>query len=185
MAWNYANYIDAVANAGKQEYRIPMYVNAQLPAALESAGKYPSGGPHPYYLEVWREAAPSIDFYSPDIYWPDFAYWMKRYEFPGNAIFVPEARMDVAAFNAMYAYGEGRAFGFSPFAIDALKAADSPAPIIMQVYELLESMGICCRRHRRKRKRGLWFSIRPVREGCRRWPSADICLRQRFRDCGR
>jgi len=140
MAWNYANYVDAVAHAGRQEYRIPMYMNAQLPAALESAGKYPSGGPHPYYLDVWRVAAPSIDFYSPDIYWPDFEYWMTRYEIPGNAIFVPEARMDVAAFNALYAYGEARAFGFSPFAIDALKAADSPPPGIMQVYELLESM---------------------------------------------
>lgn len=140
MAWNYANYIEAVAQAGKQEYRIPMYVNAQLPAALESAGQYPSGGPHPSYLEVWREAAPSIDFYSPDIYWPDFEYWVKRYQIPGNAIFVPEARMDVAAFNALYAYGEARAFGFSPFAIDAVKAADSPAPEIMQAYQLLESI---------------------------------------------
>jgi len=140
MAWNYANYMDAVAQAGKQEYRIPMYVNAQLPAALESAGKYPSGGPHPYYLEVWRVAAPSLDFYSPDIYWPDFEYWMKRYEIPGNAVFVPEARMDVASFNALYAYGEARAFGFSPFAIDAVEATDSPAPGIMQVYQLLESL---------------------------------------------
>src|SRR5215469_3428614 len=140
MAWNYANYMEAVAQAGKQEYRIPMYVNAQLPAALESAGKYPSGGPHPYYLEVWRAAAPSIDFYSPDIYWADFEYWVKRYEIPGNAIFVPEARMDVAPFNALYAYGEAGAFGFSPFAVDGLKAEDSPAPALMQVYQLLESM---------------------------------------------
>jgi beta-galactosidase GanA len=140
MAWNYANYIDAVAYAGKQVYRIPMYVNAQLPAALESAGKYPSGGPHPFYLEVWRAAAPNLDFYSPDIYWSDFEYWVKRYEIPGNAIFIPEARMDVAAFNAWYAYGEARAFGFSPFAIDALMAEDSPAPAIMRVYQLLESL---------------------------------------------
>ena len=140
MAWNYANYMEAVAHAGKQEYRIPMYVNAQLPAELESAGKYPSGGPHPYYLEVWRAAAPSLDFYSPDIYWPDFEYWVKRYEIPGNPIFVPEARMDVAAFNALYAYGAARAFGFSPFAIDGFEAADSPAPGIMQVYRLLDSI---------------------------------------------
>jgi len=140
MAWHYANYIDAVAYAGKQGYRIPMYVNAQLPAALESAGKYPSGGPHPFYLEVWRAAAPNLDFYSPDIYWADFEYWVKRYEIPGNAIFVPEARMDVAPFNALYAYGEAGAFGFSPFAVDGLKAEDSPAPALMQVYQLLESM---------------------------------------------
>jgi beta-galactosidase GanA len=91
MAWNYATYIEGVAGAGKREYALPMYVNAQLPAPQERAGEYPSGGPHPRYLEVWRTAAPSIDFYSPDIYWPDFEYWTQRYEVKGNAIFIPEA----------------------------------------------------------------------------------------------
>jgi beta-galactosidase GanA len=84
MAWNYATYIEAVARAGKHEYLLPTYVNAQLPAAQERAGEYPSGGPHPYFLEVWRAAAPSVDFYSPDIYWPNFEYWVERYEIPGN-----------------------------------------------------------------------------------------------------
>jgi beta-galactosidase GanA len=74
MAWNYATFIEAVAKAGKQEYALPMYVNAQLPAPQEKAGEYPSGGPHPYYLKIYRAAAPSIDFYSPDIYWPNFEY---------------------------------------------------------------------------------------------------------------
>ena len=32
MAWNYARYIQAVAEAGKREYSLPMYVNCQLPA---------------------------------------------------------------------------------------------------------------------------------------------------------
>lgn len=47
MAWSYASYIEAVAHAGKAEYALPMYVNAQLPAPFERAGEYPSGGPHP------------------------------------------------------------------------------------------------------------------------------------------
>ncbi|HXY25450.1 MAG TPA: DUF5597 domain-containing protein [Candidatus Acidoferrum sp.] len=143
MAWNYASFIEAVAHAGKNEYPLPMYVNAQLPAPFERAGEYPSGGPHPYYLEVWRAAAPSIDFYAPDIYWPNFEYWVQRYEVPRNPIFIPEAQMDGAPYNAFYAYGEARAFGFSPFAIDSLKlpANDSdPKPEIMQVYELLDSI---------------------------------------------
>jgi hypothetical protein len=142
MAWNYAIYIEAVARAGKQEYALPMYVNAQLPAPQERPGEYPSGGPHPIYLEVWRAAAPSIDFYSPDIYWPNFEYWTQRYEIPGNAIFVPEARMEMGPFNALYAFGQARAFGFSPFAIDSLTPPgnDQPKPGMMQVYELLESM---------------------------------------------
>ena len=121
MAWNYARYIQAVAEAGKREYPLPMYVNCQLPAPGERAGEYPSGGPHPYYLEVYRVTAPSIDFYSPDIYWPNFEYWIDRYRFDGNAVFVPEARMDSAPYNALYAYGEAKAFGFSPFGIDSVQ----------------------------------------------------------------
>jgi beta-galactosidase GanA len=143
MAWSYAGYIESVAQAGKREYALPMYVNAQLPAPQERAGEYPSGGPHPYYLEVYRATAPSIDFYSPDIYWPNFEYWVQRYEIPGNPIFIPEARLETASYNAFYAYGEGRAFGFCPFGIDGLRAIEkdeNPKADLMQVYALLTSM---------------------------------------------
>jgi hypothetical protein len=142
MAWNYARYIEAVVEAGKREYALPMYVNCQLPAPGERAGEYPSGGPHPYFLEVYRVTAPSIDFYSPDIYWSNFEYWIDRYRFAGNAVFVPEARMDSAPYNALYAYGEAKAFGFSPFGIDSLqpKSEDSVAPTIAQVYDALDQM---------------------------------------------
>jgi Domain of unknown function (DUF5597)/Beta-galactosidase len=142
MAWNYAIYIEAVVRAGKNEYALPMYVNAQLPAPHERPGEYPSGGPHPSYLEVWRAAAPSVDFYSPDIYWPNFEYWIERYEVSGNPVFIPEARMDVAPYNALYAYGQARAFGFCPFAIDSLElpVKGSAKPEMMQLYELLDSV---------------------------------------------
>jgi len=142
MAWNYATYMEAIAHAGKQEYALPMYVNAQLPAAMENAGDYPSGGPHPYYLEVYRAAAPSIDFYSPDIYWPNFEYWVERYQIEGNPIFVPEARLESAPSNAYYAFGEARAFGFSPFAIDSIELPEKDAlqPPIAQVYGALDSV---------------------------------------------
>lgn len=143
MAWRYAGYMEAVAKAGKAAYSLPMYVNAQLPAFLERAGEYPSGGPHPYYLSVYRATAPDIDFYSPDIYWPDFAYWVGRYEFAGNPLFVPEARLEPSAYNALYAYGAGKAFGFCPFGIDSLaaKADTQPEPEISQVYAALNSLG--------------------------------------------
>jgi len=143
MAWNYASYIEDVVAAGKKEYPLPMYVNAQLPAPQERAGEYPSGGPHPYYLEVWRAAAPSIDFYSPDIYWPNFEYWVQRYQGADNAIFIPEARIENAPHNALYAFGQARAFGFSPFAIESLTLAKDEVskPQLVQVYELLDSLG--------------------------------------------
>jgi len=143
MARRYAIFVNAVAEAGKKEYPLPMYVNAQLPALMERPGEYPSGGPHPYYLAVYRAMAPAIDFYSPDIYWPEFEYWVKRYEIPGNPIFVPEAKIDSAPWNALYAYGAAKAIGFCPFGIDSVHppaGAGAPEPPIMQVYSAISDL---------------------------------------------
>jgi Domain of unknown function (DUF5597)/Beta-galactosidase len=144
MAWNYARFIQEVAEAGKREYPLPMFVNAQLPAPAERPGKYPSGGPHPYYLEVYRAAAPAIDFYSPDIYWPNFEYWIQRYKQAGVPVFVPEARLETGPLNALYAFGEADAFGFSPFAIDSVEVPSGQAgavPSIEQTYIVLQDLG--------------------------------------------
>jgi beta-galactosidase GanA len=143
MAWRYATFINSVAQAGKREYALPLYVNAQLPALMERPGEYPSGGPHPYYLAVYRATAPSIDFYSPDIYWPEFEYWVKRYQIGGNPIFIPEARIESAPYNALYAYGAAKAIGFCPFGIDSLHPPANPTdplPATMQVYAALASL---------------------------------------------
>jgi len=143
MAWNYANYIQAIAAEGKRAYALPMYVNAQLPAPFERAGEYPSGGPHPYYLAVYRAAAPALDFFSPDIYWPNFEYWAQRYRFQWNPLFVPEARLESAPFNALYAYGEVKAFGFSPFGIDNVGAKSDQSDnelAISETYQALEGL---------------------------------------------
>ena len=139
MAWRYAAFVNAVAEAGKKEYALPLYANAQLPSLMERAGEYPSGGPHPYYLAVYRAMAPAIDFYAPDIYWPEFEYWVNRYETRGNPIFVPEAKIDSAPWNALYAYGAAKAIGFCPFGIDSLHAGE-PEPPIMQLYGALSSL---------------------------------------------
>jgi hypothetical protein len=120
-----------------------MYVNCQLPAPAERAGEYPSGGPHPYYLAVYRVTAPSLDFYSPDIYWPNFEYWIDRYKFSENAVFVPEARLEPAPYNAFYAYGEAGAFGFSPFGIEnaqIIPDEHDAGPSMKDAYATLESM---------------------------------------------
>ncbi len=146
MAWNYGRFVDAVAAAGKKEYALPMFANAQLPAPMERGGEYPSGGPHPFYLDVWRAAASSVDFYAPDIYWPDFEYWVNRYTAAGNPAFVPEARLDVAAYNALWLYGEARGFGFSPFGVDSLggpagaKKDPDKGPAIGDTYAVLDAL---------------------------------------------
>jgi len=136
MAWEYGLFVNKVAKAGKAEYSLPMYMNAQLPAEFEQAGEYPSGGPHPYFQAVYRAAAPSIDFYSPDIYWPDFGYWVDRYKAVGNPVFVPEARLGGAPWNALYTYGEARGFGFSPFDVDSISGDGSGSSDSVRIADL-------------------------------------------------
>lgn len=143
MAWEYGTFVNQVAAAGKAEYALPLYMNAQLPAEFERAGEYPSGGPYPLLQAIYRAAAPSIDFYAPDIYWPDFAGWVQRYQAVGNPAFIPEARLDAAPGNALYTYGEARAFGFSPFAVDSIpedSAHSADATTLPAVYAALGEM---------------------------------------------
>jgi len=116
-----------------------MFVNAQLPTRFERAGEYPSGGPHPYFLQVWRAAAPSLDFFSPDIYWPDFEYWVDRYNEHGNPVFIPEARLDVGPYNAFYAYWRGaRVWVCAVCGGQHFRSGDSAA---RQSYAVLQAVG--------------------------------------------
>jgi len=126
MAWNYSRYIQHVAAAGKAEYPLPMYVNTWLGGANSSPGKFPSGGPQPEVIDVWRAAGSAIDIYSPDIYQPNLAEWCDRYNRSGNPLFIPEATGGATgAANVFYALGQHDAIGFSPFGIDSWNDADN------------------------------------------------------------
>lgn len=130
MAWHYAAYIEQVAAAGKAAYNLPLYVNAWLnntvalagvPAGGQNPGDYPSGGPLPHLLEIWRAAAPHIDFLSPDIYAPDFDAWCEKYNLPGNPLFIPETRADPGGTGNLYsALATFNAIGVAPFGVDSL-----------------------------------------------------------------
>lgn len=119
-AWYYAKYVEKVAAAGKKEYPLPMYVNAWLKQPFSFIpGKYPSGGPLPQVLDVWRAAAPSIDFIAPDIYTDEFIWICKEFTRSGNPLFIPETRGgELGAARAFYAFGEYHAGCFAPFGID-------------------------------------------------------------------
>ena len=119
MAWHYACFIHAVAARGKAEYNIPMYVNTWLTGDNTPPGQYPSGGPEPWVVDVWKAAGPGLDFYAPDLYSSNFADWCKRYHRDGNPLYMPETNGGAAgAANVFYAVGEQAAMGFSPFGID-------------------------------------------------------------------
>ncbi len=147
MGWNYARYINGVAEAGKKEYSIPMFVNAWIVQPEDKGpGDYPSGGPQAHMHDVWRAGAPAVDLLCPDIYLPDFTGITSQYSRSGNALFVPESAGDLrGAANAFYAIGQQKAIGYSPFGIDNIArlqgfGPDGPQPSASQPPPDVESL---------------------------------------------
>ncbi|GHS99651.1 beta-galactosidase [Bacteroidia bacterium] len=134
-AWHYAKYVQAVAEAGKKEYPIPVFVNAWLPDPNGQPHTWPSGGPVPNVLDVWRAGAPDIDALSPDIYQPEFKWLCEEYTRNGNPLLIPEAHREAdAPARAYWAIGKHNAICFAPFGIESMPD-DHP---IKDAYALLE-----------------------------------------------
>ena len=117
-AFHIAKYVERVAQAGKKEYSLPMYVNCWLDKG-EEAGVYPSGGPVEKMMPIWKYAAPSIDFFAPDIYVTNFCDICDAYKKNGNPLFVPEtAAHAYAAPRLVYVIGHYHAIGYAPFGFE-------------------------------------------------------------------
>ena len=146
MAWNYASYVEKVAEAGKAEYPIPLYTNAWLSNPDHKPGNWPSGGPEPHVLDIWRAVATHLDMLSPDIYQPNFAEWCRRFSHAGNALFIPEMQRGAdGARNVFYAIGQHDAIGTSPFAVDSIENVKE-APL-GKSYEVLKQLAPTILKH--------------------------------------
>jgi beta-galactosidase GanA len=140
MAWHFALYTHAVAAAGKVEYALPMYANAALIRPGYKPGQYPSAGPLPHLIDIWRAAAPALDFIAPDIYFSGkFAEWTQLYTCSGNPLFIPETlRSTDASVNVLYAFGAHDAIGFSPFSIEAI--SEPGEGLLAQSYDIVAQL---------------------------------------------
>lgn len=136
MAWHQARALEALAAAGKKELALPMYANAWLgpQAPQDTGGIYPSGGPIPQVMDIWKAATSRLDWLSPDIYVDDFDGWASRYATADNLLFIPEARFIVG--NLFKTIGRYRGVGFSPFGIEDGFLGNE----ISEVYGLLSPM---------------------------------------------
>ena len=139
MAWYFSEYTNAIIEAGKRIYPLPMFVNAALNAPGRKPGEYPSAGPLPHLMDIWKAAGPSIDFLSPDFYNPDFKHWNDLYTRQNNPLFIPEHRFDeTVAAKAAYTIGHYEGIGFSPFSIES---TDNPEhEDIGKMYALIEQL---------------------------------------------
>ncbi|MDE1916022.1 MAG: DUF5597 domain-containing protein [Sphingomonadales bacterium] len=139
-AWSYARFVDGLTRAGKAAYDLPMYVNVALNRPGRAPGEYPSGGPLPHLIDVWKAGAPSLDFLSPDIYFPNFVDIVNIYKRPDNPLFIPEANNadhPQVPGNAFYAIGKLDAIGFGPFSIESI---DEKPGAFARAYDVLEQI---------------------------------------------
>jgi len=139
MAWYFSKFTNAVTKAGKDSYGIPMFVNAALNAPEKKPGEYPSAGPLPHVMDVWKAAGNSIDFLSPDFYNPSFKHWNDLFTRQGDPLFIPEHKFDkTAPFKGLYAIGHYEAIGFSPFSIESV--ADAKKEPLGKIYDLVKQL---------------------------------------------
>ncbi len=138
MAWHFSRYTNFVAQAGKKEYPLPMYVNAALIRPGYQPGQYPSAGPLPHLMDIWRAGAPQIDFIAPDIYFKNFSEWCAKFDRSGNPLFIPEVDNKQSAANAFYAFAQHNAMGYSPFSIESLEHPENNH--ISRAYEVLHQL---------------------------------------------
>ena len=140
MAWYYSKFTNAVTEAGKAAYPLPVFVNAALIRSGQKPGSgYPSAGPLPHIMDVWKAGAPSINFLSPDFYTPNFRYWCDLYTRQENPLFIPEHRFDnTVAAKAAYTIGHYEGMGFSPFSIES--ASDPENEPLGKMYHILNQL---------------------------------------------
>ena len=125
MAWGFARFCERVARTGRDEYDLPMLVNAWLVQfAGQEPGKYPSGGPVAHMADVWRAGAPSIEVLAIDVYLDDFKGVCADYARDGNPLLVAEARRDESvAAKAWWSFGAHDALCYAPFGIESVGLA--------------------------------------------------------------
>ena len=139
QAWQYAKFTNAVAEAGKKVYNIPMFVNTALNYRKVNPGQYPSAGPLPHLMDIWQAAAPQIDFLSPDFYNPYFRSYCDLYIRRSNPLFIPEIRSDANnAAKVFLAIAHYKAIGFSPFSIESTLSPGNE--LLSKSYAILEQL---------------------------------------------
>jgi beta-galactosidase GanA len=145
--WHTARFVDEIAAAGKAIKPLPMYVNASLagPSNVPDPTGVASGGPQQDVLDIWKAAAPAIDFQAPDIYDRDAAHvalYLDAYARADNALMVPEIG-NAKEFARFFWAALGRgAIGYAPFGMDDTGYFNYPLGAKALDGETLDAIGL-------------------------------------------
>ena len=117
MTWHFASYLNEVAKAGKEEYDLPMFANCWMAAKDADHANYPNGGPRPCVIDIYKAAAPALDWVSPDMYNTNYTSVFGSYTREDNPLFIPEISTGVTP-PAYLAFGEYNAQCYAPFGFE-------------------------------------------------------------------
>ena len=140
MGWNFARYVGRVAEAGKAEYPLPMYMNTWL-LTFTKPNEHPRniGTPMPELMDVWHAGAPRIDIFSPDNA-TNFVTFCAKYTQSGNPLFIPEEEAGPeGAARALYAFGHHDAIAFSRMR-GGVERRTTPDTALIEMYDLISQM---------------------------------------------
>lgn len=139
MAWQFADFVNEIAIAGKKVYNLPLYLNAALNRPGVKPGDYPSAGPLPHVMDIWKAGAPEIDLLAPDFYNPDFKHWCDLYTRIPNPLFIPEIKFEPGVdAKAFFAFGNYNCLSFSPFSIESTENPEKEP--IAKAYGILKQL---------------------------------------------
>ena len=156
MAYYYAKYVGRLCETARKYTQMPLYVNAAMNSRGRQPGQYPSAGPLAHLIDLWHCGAPQLLCLAPDIYDTGFKGWADQYALSNNRLFIPESRCCAnSGARAMYAFGEHRALGFSPFAIDQASSRETES--ITKAYNLLRQVNALTSHHPPLATNGLLF----------------------------
>jgi len=134
-AYYQARYLNRVAEAGKKEFPLPMFLNVwtDIQDGFYDPGfSHPSGGPTTRMLPLYKALVPAIDWISPDIYKRNYVQYVEEatpYSRPDNPLLIPETGRDLGFCRSMfYVLGDLKGIGVSVFGVEgAPESGGNPA----------------------------------------------------------
>ena len=132
-AYYQALYLNRVAEAGKKEFPLPLFLNVwtDIQDGFYDPGfSHPSGGPTTRMLPLYKAIVPSIDWISPDIYKRNYVQYMEEatpYSRPDNPLLIPETGRDLIFCKSMFnALGDLKGIGVSVFGVEGGRESGVP-----------------------------------------------------------
>lgn len=127
-AYYQARYLNRVAEAGRKEFPLPMFLNAWTDIQdgfYEPGFSHPSGGPTTRMLPLYKAIVTAIDWISPDIYKRNYVQYVEEatpYNRPDNPLLIPETGRDlVFCKNMFYALGDLKGIGVAVFGVEGTR----------------------------------------------------------------